>query len=284
MGDSKMLQTMKKDYLTAVELSVKPPLTVTAGVMEEGINLIPGGITKMNSMQEKVTPLFSVALDLPHLAEEIIRTEDAIKRAYSADLFLMLDNITTGQMTAREIVERQQEKLQQLGPVVERMQEEYLTPILERTYNILERGGVFPPMPPDVAQMIGEDEVEIEYISPLAQAQRMSGLVNMEQGIAFVAQMAQMWPDAIKAIDPLNTVAKYLDMLGAPAKMRRPEEEVQAMIQAEQMAMQQAQQQQQAMQMAQALPGITEAARNATEAANDGNPALQDWLGMSGAV
>ena len=284
LGDSKALQVMKRDYLTAVELSVKPPLTATADVMAEGINLIPGGVTKLAGPNSTVNPLFNVALDMPHLAEEIIRTEDSIKRAYSADLFLMLDSITTGQMTAREIVERQQEKLQQLGPVVERLQEEYLTPILERTYNILDRAGIFPPIPPDIAQMIGEEDVKIVYISPLAQAQKMSGLVNIEQAISFVAQMAQIWPDSIKAIDPLNTVSKYMDMLGAPAKMRRPEEEVQQMIQQEQKAMQQAQQEQQAMQMAQALPDITKAAENATKAANDGNPALADWLGMSGVV
>jgi hypothetical protein len=56
------------------------------------------------------------------------------------------------------------------------------------------------------------------------------------------------------------------------------------MIQQEQQALAMAQQEQQAMQVAQALPGITQAAKNATEAANDGNPALADWLGMSGVV
>lgn len=284
LGDSKMLQVMKRDYLTAVELAVKPPLTATADVMAEGINLIPGGVTKVPGPNSHVQQLFQVGLDMPHLAEEIIRTEDSIKRAYSADLFLMLDSISTGNMTAREIVERQQEKLQQLGPVVERLQEEYLTPILERTYNILDRAGIFPPIPPDIAQLVAQEDVKIEYISPLAQAQRMSGLVNIEQAIAFTAQMAQMWPDSIKMIDPLGTIAKYFDLLGAPAKMRRPEEEVQQMIEQEQKAMQQAQQEQQAMQMAQALPDITKAAENATNAANDGNPALQDWLGMSGVV
>ena len=284
LGDSKSLQVMKRDYLTAVELAVKPPLTATADVMAEGINLIPGGVTKLPAPNSAVNQLFNVQLDMPHLAEEIIRTEDSIKRAYSADLFLMLDSITTGNMTAREIVERQQEKLQQLGPVVERLQEEYLTPILERTYNILDRAGIFPPIPPDIAELVAEEDVKIEYISPLAQAQKMSGLVNIEQAIAFIAQMAQFWPDALKTIDPLGTVARYMDMLGAPAKMRRPEEEVQQLIQQEQQALQQAQQEQQALQMAQALPDITKAAENATKAANDGNPALADWLGMSGAV
>jgi len=284
LGDSKSLQIMKRDYLTAVELSVKPPLTATADVMAEGINLIPGGVTKLPAPGSRVDPLFNVALDMPHLAEEIIRTEDSIKRAYSADLFLMLDSITTSNMTAREIVERQQEKLQQLGPVVERLQEEYLTPILERTYNILDRAGVFPPIPPEIEMLVADEDVKIEYISPLAQAQKMSGLVNIEQAIAFIAQMAQFWPDALKTIDPLGTVAKYMDMLGAPAKMRRPEEEVQLLIQQEQQALQQAQQEQQAVQMAKAMPELAQAAKNATEAANDGNPALADLLGMSGAV
>ena len=91
LGDSKSLQVMKRDYLTAVELSVKPPLTATADVMAEGINLIPGGVTKLPAPNSAVQQLFQVGLDMPHLAEEIIRTEDAIKRAYSADLFLMPD-------------------------------------------------------------------------------------------------------------------------------------------------------------------------------------------------
>ena len=282
LGDSKSLQIMKRDYLTAVELSVKPPLTATADVMAEGINLIPGGVTKLPAPNSAVQQLFQVGLDMPHLAEEIIRTEDAIKRAYSADLFLMLDSITTGNMTAREIMERQQEKLQQLGPVVERLQEEYLTPILERTYNILDRAGVFPPIPQDIAMLVGDEDVKIQYISPLAQAQQMSGLVNIEQAISFTAQMAQFWPDVLKAIDPLGTIARYMDMLGAPAKMRRPEEEVMQLIQQEQQAIQQAQQEQQAVQMAQAMPELAQAAKNATEAANDGNPALANWLGMTG--
>ena len=284
-GDVNALQVMKKDQLLGIEMGVKPPVTVTHDVMNYGgVNMYPGGMTKMSDANSAVRPLFQVGLDIDHVSAEITLTKDDIKRAYAADLFLMLDNIDNGQMTAREIVERQQEKLQQLGPVVERLQEEYLTPILERTYNILDRGGAFPPIPPDIAELVAQEDVRITYISPLAQAQKMSGLVNIEQAISFVAQMAQIWPESIKAVDPLGTVARYMDMLGAPAKMRHSDEEIQQMIQQEQQAMQQAQQEQQAMQIAQALPGITQAAKNATDAANDGNPAMADWLGMSGVV
>ena len=283
-GDVNALQVMKKDQLLGIEMGVKPPVTVTHDVMNYGgVNMYPGGMTKMSDANSAVRPLFQVGLDIDHVSAEITLTKDDIKRAYAADLFLMLDNIDNGQMTAREIVERQQEKLQQLGPVVQRLQDEFLNNILERVYNILDRSGIFPPIPDDVLETLSGKEMKIEYISPLAQAQKMSGLVNIEQAVSFTLQIAQAWPDAVKVIDPLATVEKYMELLGAPAAMRRSEEEVQQMIQAEQEAMQQAQQEQQAMQMAQALPGITQAAKNATEAANDGNPALADWLGMSGA-
>lgn len=283
-GDVNALQVMKKDQLLGIEMGVKPPVTVTHDVMNYGgVNMYPGGMTKMSDANSAVRPLFQVGLDIDHVSAEITLTKDDIKRAYAADLFLMLDNIDNGQMTAREIIERQQEKLQQLGPVVQRLQDEFLNRILERVYNILDRSGIFPPIPDDVLELLSGQEMKIDYISPLAQAQKISGLVNMEQSISFALQVAQAWPEAAKVIDPIATVTKYMELLGAPAAMRRSEEEVQQMIQAEQEAMQQAQQEQQAMQMAQALPGITQAAKNATEAANDGNPALADWLGMSGA-
>ena len=283
-GDVNALQVMKKDQLLGIEMGVKPPVTVTHDVMNYGgVNMYPGGMTKMSDSNSAVRPLFQVGLDIDHVSAEITLTKDDIKRAYAADLFLMLDNIDNGQMTAREIIERQQEKLQQLGPVVQRLQDEFLNRILERVYNILDRSGIFPPIPDDVLETLSGQEMRIDYVSPLAQAQKISGLVNIEQAVSFTLQIAQAWPDAVKVIDPLATVEKYMELLGAPAAIRRSEEEVQQMIQAEQEAMQQAQQEQQAMQMAQALPGITQAAKNATEAANDGNPALADWLGMSGA-
>lgn len=284
-GDSKMLQMMKKDYLTAIELSIKPPMKGPASLMNNGgINLIPGGLTAVeDQVQQFVQPLFEVKLDLDHAAQEIIRTEDSIKRAYSADLFLMLDSIKdTSRMTAREVMERTQEKMQQLGPVSERFQDEFLTLIISRVYNIINRSGGFPPIPEELQDIIGDEDIEIDYISPLAQAQKMSGLVNVEQAIAQVAQMAQIWPEVVKKVDPLATVSKYFEMLGAPAVMQRSNEAVQEIIEQEQKAMQEQQELQEGLAMAEAAAPAAEAAKNLTEAANDGNPAVNSWLGVSG--
>lgn len=277
-GDSKALQVLKKDYLTAIELSVKPPMQGSAELAMTGVNMIPGGFTPTN-MNSAVQPLFNVQTNLSYLSDEIQRTEDRIKEAYSANLFMMLDNLGTHNMTAQEVQARQSEKLSQLGPVVERLQEEFLNLIIDRVYNILDRAHVFPPIP-DEMQELFDAEVKVEYISPLAQAQKMSGVVNIEQTIGFVMQMAQAWPEALKSVNAIKTVSKYMDYLGTPAEMRKDPEEIDQEIQAEQEAQAQAQQEQQAMMVAQAAPNITQAAKNATEAANDGNPALQEWMGM----
>jgi len=279
-GDSKGLQLLEKDYLTAVELGVKPPVQSDANTAMKGINLIPGGNT-ITQNGNQVTPLFQVNLALDHLQLKIQELSDRIKRAYAADLFLMLEGITQ-QMTAREVLERTQERMQQLGPVVQRMQYEFLSKIIERVYAILDRAHIFPePEDPELAQMLSQEEIQIEYISPLAQAQKLSGLVNIEQAVSFAAQIAQFDPNAMDKLDLPSAVDKYCDMLGAPAAIRRSKEEF------DEIQAQKAQAQAQAQQAAQAQAAVnmavpaTVAAKNMTEAANDGNPALAQMLGMN---
>ncbi len=278
LDDARMLQKLEYDHLMAIELGVKPPMQAPSGIMGQ-VNLFPGGITESDT-GEMVKPLFDVRLDTASLMNKIRETEDRIKRFYSADLFMMIDQIEGGQMTAREVMERSQEKLQQLGPVVERLLSEWLNPIIERTYNILDRAGIFPELPDELAQELADADVKIEYISPLAQAQKMSSLTNIEQLLGFVANAAQFDQSILGKLDLVQAVNIYASSLGAPAPMLKSDEEFQQALQAQQQAQQQAQEQQQAMQMAQAAPQMAQAAKVATEAANDGNPALQEWLGM----
>lgn len=278
-GDSKGLQLLEQDYLTAVELGVKPPVQSDANTAMKGINLIPGGNT-ITQNGNPVTPLFQVNLALDHLQAKIVELTDRIKRAYAADLFLMLDSLDQT-MTAREVQERTLEKMQQLGPVVQRMQFEFLSKIIERVYAILDRANVFPaPEDQELAQALSEEEITIEYISPLAQAQKLSGLVNIEQAVSFTAQLAQFDPAALDKLNFPAAVDRYCDMLGAPAVIRRTQDEFEAIQKQKAEAQAQQQQAAQAAAAVQMAVPATVAAKNATEAANDGNPALAQMLGM----
>lgn len=279
-GDSKGLQLLEKDLISAIELTIKPPMLTTPDNVAKGINLVPGGKT-YTSQPDGVKPLFQVNLNLEHLQNKITDLEGRIRRVYSADLFLMLDQMDKT-MTAREVIERTQEKMQQLGPVVQRLQFEFLGPIIERVYNTLDRAGVFPePEDEELLAVLQSQEIKIEYISPLAQAQKISGLVNIEQAIAFVGNLAQFNPNVLDKVNFEETVNKYFEMVGAPAAIKRSDKEYQEIQAEKQKAMQEQQQMEAMQQMAGMAAPVAQAAKNATEAANDGNPALQQMLGIN---
>jgi SepF-like predicted cell division protein (DUF552 family) len=163
------------------------------------------------------------------------------------------------------------------------MQFEFLGRIIERVYNILDRAHAFPePEDPELAQMLQGEEIKIEYISPLAQAQKMSGLVHIEQAVAFAGQLAQFDQNILKKINWSEALNQYFALVGAPAAIKRSDDEYNEMVQAEQQAQAQAMQEQQAMNMIQAAAPAAQAAKNATDAANDGNPVLADLMGMTG--
>ena len=278
-GDSKGLQKLEKDDIIAVELGIKPPMAASAATAKQGINLTPGSYTVVER-NEPVTPLFNVNVNLQHLQEKILDLQDRIKRAYSADLFMMLERLEDKSMTAQEVLQRKQEQLQQLGPVVQRLQFEFLRKIIERVYNILDRAGILPqPEDAELALALSNEEVTIEYISPLAQAQKMAGMTNIEQAIAFTGQLAQFDQSVLDKIDFAKTIDSYFDMVGAPASIKRTEEEYEAIQQQKAQAMAEAKQQEQMAQAVQMAAPAAQAAKNITEAANDGNPALQEWLG-----
>ncbi|WP_278832398.1 portal protein, partial [Mitsuokella multacida] len=211
--------------LTAVELGIKPPMQTTAETVAKGINLVPGGKTYVRQ-DGSVKPLFQVQTDIGDLRTEITQLEDRIKEAYNANLFMMLNELEDKTMTAREVIERNQEKMTVLGPVVQRMQYEFLSKIIERVYMVLDRAQVFPqPEDPAMQEMLAQQDIKIEYISPLAQAQKVAGLTNIEQFYAFLMNLAQANPNVIDKLNFPETVNRYADMLGTPVAILRTDDE-----------------------------------------------------------
>jgi hypothetical protein len=161
------------------------------------------------------------------------------------------------------------------------MQFEFLGRIIELVYNILDRAHAFPePADPELAMMLAQQEIKIEYISPLAQAQKMSGLVNIEQAVAFAGQLAQFDQTVLKKVNFPEAINQYFALVGAPAAIKRTDEEYQAEVEQEQEMMAKMQQEQNAMNLVQAAAPAAQAAKNITDAANDGNPVLADIMGM----
>jgi hypothetical protein len=123
-------------------------------------------------------------------------------------------------MTATEVMERTQENLRLMGPILGRLQPEYLTPTVTRSYGILKRKGFFPPVPQELAGT----GITIKYISPIARAQRASELQGIAKTIDFVAALGERHPEVWDEFNMPATARLVADINGAPAStMNSPE-------------------------------------------------------------
>lgn len=228
LSDVKMLQKMQEKSLVALDKSIEPPLVAPAGLERKPINTFPGGITYSNDMDPKsgLRPLYEVRPDIQSNEYKIERVQSAIRRGLYNDLFLMLQQQDTlrKQMTATEVAERHEEKLLMLGPVLERLHGELLDPLIDRTFEIMMRNGMIPPAPPEIQGM----DLRVEYISLLAQAQKMVALSGLDQLAVAVANIASFKPEVLDSFDEREWIEEYSDGLGTPPKILRDKKVVAA--------------------------------------------------------
>jgi hypothetical protein len=279
LPDCKELHATIRDRGVGIEKSVNPPLQAHIQDMDRMVNAAPGGLSFYSNLQSgnagKISPLYEVAPDLNGIQLSITELRELVDQAYYKDLFLALMARSGGsaEKTAREVVEIQQEKLLMLSPALERA-DEYLNDAINRIFGIMMRGGLLPPPPPDLQGQ----EITIEYVSILAQAQQMIESSKIEQGAAFIAQLAGMYPEVADILDPDMVGEAYLSAIQIPQKYLR-DRKVRDAIRAERMRLQK--QAEEAQQMQQ----IVEQGKTLSEADMSGQNALSALLmGASGGL
>ena len=170
----------------------------------------------------------------------------------------MAQNVT---MTATEVLQRNEEKMRLLAPVLGRLQSEMLRPLIDRTFSILLRDEKLPAPPPMLQGM----EIDIEYVSPLARAQRQGDVNAMMRALEIIMPMSQMAP-MMDYVDTDKLVKHLAEILGVPSKVIRSDGEV------EELRNQRAQQAQQAAE--------AEAARADAQAAGQAAPMVKAVGGL----
>ena len=144
----------------------------------------------------------------------------------------MLANSDRREITAREIDARQEEKLLALGPVLEQLNQDLLDPLIDIAFQIMDRQGLIPEPPQELQGM----DLKVEYISIMAQAQKLAGIATIERFAGFVSSVAAMDPSVLDKIDTQQMIDVYGDRLSLQPGIVRPDEEVQAMMAQKQQA------------------------------------------------
>ena len=215
LGDIKQLQHEQLRKAQGIDYQTKPPLQVPSYMKNRDVDSLPGGVTFIDGQQGKIETAFNVNLNLNHLLADIQDVRQRINGSFYADLFLMLANATDTRMTATEVAERHEEKLLMLGPVLERLHNELLDPLIDNTFNRMVEAGLVPPAPEEMQGM----ELNVEFVSMLAQAQRAIGTNSVDRYVNSMGMIAQMKPDVLDKFDSDAWADGYADMLGVDPKL-----------------------------------------------------------------
>lgn len=240
LGDIKQLQHEQLRKANGIDFLTNPPLQVPTTLKSRDVERMPGGITYVDSpgQTQSIKTMFDVQINLQHLLGDIQDVRTRINGAFYADVFMMLANDNTGRMTATEVAERHEEKMLMLGPVLERLQNELLDPLIESTFHRMLTAGIVPPPPKELQ---GQD-LNVELVSVLAQAQRAIATNGIDRFVGNLGQIATFKPDILDKFDSDEWADAYSDMLGVDPKLIVPTDKV-AMIR-QQRAQAQAQSQQ----------------------------------------
>lgn len=215
LGDVKQLQHEQLRKAQAIDYKTKPPLQVPTGMKNRDVETLPGGISFVDAAGNGIRTTFEVQLDLSHLLADIQDVRGRVNSAFYADLFLMLANATDTRMTATEVAERHEEKLLMLGPVLERLHNELLDPLIDSTFARMIEAGIVPPAPPELQGM----DLSVEFVSMLAQAQRAIGTNGVDRFIGNLGVVAGIKPEVLDKFDGDQWVDAYSDMLGVDPRM-----------------------------------------------------------------
>lgn len=243
LGQVKALQLEQKRKSQLIDKATNPPMVGPSSLKNQRVSLLPGDITYIDQVtgQDGFKPAYLVNPNTSDLLADIQDTRQIINSSFFVDLFMMLQNINTRSMPVEAVIEMKEEKLLMLGPVLERLNDECLNPLIDRTFSIMARKNMLPP-PPEVMQGM---PLRIEYISVMAQAQKSIGLSSLSSTVGFIGQLAQFKPEALDKLDVDQAIDSFADMSGVSATVVLPQEQV------EQIRQQRAEQQRaaQAMQM-----------------------------------
>lgn len=255
LPDIKMLNKMEYTLLRATMKVTDPPLVLPHDGFVLPLNLNPGKLNYAlaGTLTESLRPIETKA----NIAAGNDKTEQkrhSIRQMFFVDLFLALTQLKK-QMTVPEVMERIAEKMLLLGPTLGRLMNELLDPIIIRTFNILLRRNLLPPIP---RQLQGVDYV-VEYISPLAKAQKQSEITSMNIALSTIGEIAKFNQEVLDKIDGDKAVDMIIDVHGVNPDIIRDDEEVRVIREARQQAIQEAEDIAKAQQAAETAKSAAEA-------------------------
>jgi len=244
LPDVKMLNEMSKTTIKSAQKQVDPPLLVPDDGFILPVRTVPGGLNFYRAGTRDRIETLNIGANTPLGLNMEEQRRNSIRNAFYVNQLMMQSG---PQMTATEVIQRNEEKMRLLGPVLGRLQSELLKPLIDRAFSLILRKNLFRPAP----EFLAGKDIEIEYVSPLAKAQKSSELQSIMRAIEIMGSLSNVAP-VFDHINMDKLVRHLADIVGVPQKILKPQSELNA-------ERQQAQAQQEQMQQMQQLQQVAEA-------------------------
>jgi hypothetical protein len=218
LAEAKGVNKMRETNIRAGQKQADPPLVVPDSGVIGSTKLTPGGlnVVRADLLRDRIEPHpmklagnTRLTLEMENQGRELIR------QFFYVDLFLLLMNRPT--MTATEVVERNEEKIALLSPVLGRQIDDKLNPVIRRTFGIMARRNQFKPAP---AGLQGQ-KLTVRYVNTLAKAQQMYELKGIQRTFEQTSLIAQVAPEVWDNVDPDMVFDEIADMNAFPRRARR---------------------------------------------------------------
>lgn len=220
LPDIKMVNAMQKTVLKGAQKVVDPPLQMPDEGFLMPVNLNPGALNFYDtgglSKDDRISPILTGSNPILGL-DMLDSRRDHIMRSFFLDLMQLLKN---AEMTATEILQRTEDRMRLMAPMVTRFQHEALDNIITRTFQIARRRGLIPEPPEEI------EGIDINYVSQVARAQKATRLFEVQRFLESMAMVAQFKPEVL---DKLNGDGMFMwahGLLDAPMEIVLSDNEV----------------------------------------------------------
>lgn len=247
LKDIKTLQSLAKKFFKAIDTMADPKLIAPDAVKNQKIDDPNVKVVYYSGPNgDQIKSLYDIRFPVADVQAVEVLLQDRISKDMFSDLFMAISNLDRREITAEEIRARIEERYRGIGPLVERLPDELLTPLLDFTFNAMVKRGLVSEPPPEIQGM----PLKIEYLGLLSTAQKAQGTSNLRgfmTDIMPIAQLAQQ--DVLDTIDFSDAIQSAADLWNVKPTTIRDDETI-ASIRANraQVAQQQAQQEQLAVQ------------------------------------
>lgn len=219
LSDIKMVNAMKKAVIQGAQKVVDPPLQAPDDGVLLPLKTAPGKINYYRAgSKDRIEPLITGSR--PDIGEEIINNvKEEIRKAFFID---QLQIRMADRMTATEVMQRREEQLRMLGPMLGRQQFEFLKPLVDRVFGVMSRKNLFKPAPAEIQDM----DLEVKYTSAIARVQETSDADNVTRVFGLISPLASAKPEILDNFDGDAFVRHLSHKFYLPAQYMKDEQAV----------------------------------------------------------